>query len=179
MKQYFKLSDFLRATTSKGWKKFDVPDRNTLDSIVSGHFVPVNSIRIACKLAIQVTSCFRPEQHELARGRDGTSQHTFPDHGFENKLGATDFTYWYDRHKSLSNFLKLCDEAQKHFTRVCFYPQEEFLHGDYKSLEKGYFVAEYAYDDESQSWVVSGWQSCANKKAWMIKIEDEYKRFHK
>lgn len=178
MKQFFKLSDFLRVWVHGKWKYFTPPSKEILDHIVSGHFVPINLIRIAVGVAMKVGSCFRPEEHELSRGRDGSSQHTFKDNGYEGSIGATDFTFWYERHKTLSNFLKMCKEAAKHFDRVCFYGQELFCHGDYKSSQKQYFTAEYRFDDESQKWVANGWKYHSTKDAWLNAIEDEYKKFH-
>lgn len=181
METFFKLSDFLRVHTSKGWLYFNPPSRDLLDHIVDGHFIPQNFVRKQMGIPMKVTSCYRPEEHEKRSGRDGSSQHTFKDHGFSNLFGATDSTPWSERHKTSSNLAKMCENLIKKYNRVCFYPLERFGHSDYKTSPKNKqrFIADYKYDDKRKVWVYSGWVYYENHDEWIEAIKEQFERFHK
>lgn len=48
---------------------------DVLDRIVQYHYEPIK--RISGVIDVRIHSCYRPKQHELQRGRNGNSLHTF------------------------------------------------------------------------------------------------------
>ena len=93
----------------------------------------LNRIRaqLECPVIISKHSGYRSVEWEEARGRDGSSQHTF------RHKGAVDVTCRQMRFPELLNLLKLSE-----YRRVCLYPDEMFIHCDFDGHEKQYYECE-------------------------------------
>lgn len=82
------------------------------------------------KLTCSVTSIvgYRSKEYELSRNRSGLSEHTFVGKGAVD-LSALD-----------ANSL-LIDLTKTNYTRICYYPEENFFHCDFKEKSKRiYFI---------------------------------------
>lgn len=125
MKRYFSLSEFILR------KDMPVPIEVS-DKILRYHLWPLNEIRqhIGCPVHISQASGYRPLEHEKQKGRDGTSQHTF------QGKGAVDLTAIKPRMYDLA--VALIQKSD--YTRICYYPDNHFLHCDYKGRGQNLFI---------------------------------------
>lgn len=106
------------------------------------HIFPMNSLRNRLDFPIIVSkkSGFRHEEHEKAMGRALTSTHLFKEipERQDPGWGAGDYTvasaHYY---KFVTGLLQ-----DKIYNRLIFYPQQGFIHGDYRfiNVERFYYV---------------------------------------
>jgi hypothetical protein len=112
--------------------KLHLPPIDVLEKVVEFHLLPLNLIRDRIEHPLFVGSCYRSREHELLKGRSGTSQHTF------KMKGAVDVNTNGNRQK----LLEVAQMAlQVGYMRVAYYPEEEFLHLDYAATEKQCFIS--------------------------------------
>lgn len=121
---YFSIKEFLvdRVMTT-------VPV-HVVDKIERYHKPIINPIRHEMGVPIQVSgnSGYRSVEWEIASGRDGTSEHTFIG------KGAVDYTC---EHIEL-----LLDELRaSDYMRICYYPEQGFIHCDHKGEQKLEFIS--------------------------------------
>lgn len=101
------------------------------DKIVKHHIAVIQPIRNKLGFPIFVSkgSGYRPVAWEAKHGRSGTSEHCF------KGKGAADYSC-----KTEKQLLLLLTELQNSvYTRICYYPKEQFIHCDYKGCEPSYF----------------------------------------
>lgn len=116
------------------------------DKIIKYHMLPMNLVREEFGMPIIVSrrSGYRPMEYERSKGRAGTSQHNF------KGLGAADYTHSgdeYDWNEFIRLIIILTD-----YTRVCWYPNNNFVHCDYSSGERQLFTA----DSPAGAWEYKG-----------------------
>lgn len=124
MTNYFKISEFL------------IEDKETVpvhvvEKLIAFHLPELNKMREELGEPIMVSqkSGYRSYKYELSKGRSGKSEHTF------QKRGAVDITC------SPDSFQKLVRLAQKSgYTRVAVYPKKKFIHCDFNSQKKRFFI---------------------------------------
>ena len=126
MKSYFEIEEFNRtgAILSK-----DIEEK------IQVHINEMNPIRHALGFPVIVSknSGYRPRAYELMKRRSGNSEHNF-----EGK-GAVDYTCaTKEKTKLLLENLK----SKSKYTRICYYPNDNFIHCDYKAKDRQYFEAE-------------------------------------
>ena len=123
----------------------DPIDQNIANMILRWHILEIQKVRDVLQRPILVSwnSGFRPYSYEINRGRSGNSEHTFRGvnkHG----IGAADYTLSFtgDRPK-IDQLNELFDAIDCHtnYTRVAIYPNNLFIHCDYKADEKQLFRA--------------------------------------
>ena len=92
------------------------------DKLLKHHILPMNKVREALGKPITASqrSGYRPKNYEIRKGRSGNSQHTF------EGLGAVDWTA-ADVHALLQLIL-----ANTPYERVCYYPNNGFIHCDHR-----------------------------------------------
>lgn len=99
------------------------------------HIVPMHQVRMTLGRGVWASqkSGYRPKEWELKQGRSGNSQHTF-----EGK-GAVDWTCSGDIKELLELIMEITD-----YSRVCYYPKENFIHCDHKDIgdKRQYFEYE-------------------------------------
>lgn len=99
------------------------------NKILEHHIWPMNPVRekLGHPITASQNSGFRPTYYEKTRGRSGTSEHCFIG------KGAVD---WTTTTGSIKTLLYL---IMKHtnYTRVCYYPNDHFIHCDYARPEEG------------------------------------------
>ena len=103
---------------------------HVVDKIERYHKPIINPIRHDMGVPIQVSgnSGYRSVEWEIASGRDGTSEHTFIG------KGAVDYTC---EHLEL-----LLDELRaSDYMRICYYPEQGFIHCDHKGEQKLEFIS--------------------------------------
>ena len=102
--------------------KLSVNEANTLNE----YSVELSIVREQLGKVVQVSkrSGLRTVEYEKSKGRSGNSQHST----FEQGQGAVDLVYY----KEL--FDKLVE--RKFFTRICYYPNNGFIHCDRKPTNK-------------------------------------------
>jgi hypothetical protein len=95
--------------------------------LVREHYVrPITSFYYATgiRLVPSLNSVYRPQDHEIERGRSGSSLHCFP----PGTKGAADLTL--EGGGPVIHVLdRVIDELP--FRRICVYPEHNFLHVDY------------------------------------------------
>lgn len=104
------------------------------DKIIKHHISIAQPIRdlLGCSIWPSQKSSYRPEYYELKQGRSGNSQHCFKGNG------AVDWTSG-DRFK----VDLLWEELKKSsYKRVCYYPENGFIHCDHYGNEKVNFVCD-------------------------------------
>jgi hypothetical protein len=121
---YFSIKEFLvdRVMTT-------VPV-HVVDKIERYHKPIINPIRHEMGVPILVSgnSGYRSVGWEIASGRDGTSEHTFIG------KGAVDYT--------CENIELLLDELRaSDYMRICYYPEQAFIHCDHKGEYKLEFIS--------------------------------------
>ena len=124
-KVYFEIEEFNRtgAILTK-----EIEDK------IKVHIAEINPIRIELDFPVLVSnnSGYRPREYEISKKRSGNSEHTF-----EGK-GAVDYTA-----STASKVKKLVEKLKKDskYTRICYYPNNNFVHCDYKTSKRQYFEA--------------------------------------
>jgi len=113
------------------------------NKIITYHILPMNEVRHIFNAPILVSkkSGYRSVEHELKKFRSGDSEHCFK--GLSK--GAADYTA-HERIEQLGVVLV----NKSPYTRICYYPENNFYHCDYKSVNKQYFICENGID-----WVIS------------------------
>ena len=106
----------------------DVP-LDVADKLLKYHIWPMNEIRkeLGTPIWASESSGYRPKWYEKQRGRSGKSQHCF-----EGK-GAVDWTAY-----RITELLKLLLDKSP-YTRICYYPNNRFIHCDYKATDGRWF----------------------------------------
>lgn len=116
MSKYFKPTE----ATIDG----SMPPADVCAKLERYHFVMLDGIRelLGAPIRISKGSGYRPPEHEIAKGRSGTSEHCFRGNG------ALDLT--------ADDVRKLYDLLVMHstYTRICFYPKNGFIHCDHKLI---------------------------------------------
>lgn len=118
---------------------------DVMDKIYEYHAVPVSRVREEMKAPVFVSqnSGYRPEQHEISKGRSLTSEHMFKpiDRPGSEGYGAADYTADSD---DMGSFLRLMAELTD-YTRLCLYPNVStpFFHCDYRYFgsETTFFIS--------------------------------------
>tara|TARA_B100001146_G_C16178955_1_gene433732 strand:+ start:456 stop:917 length:462 start_codon:yes stop_codon:yes gene_type:complete len=116
----------------------DVPQK-ILNKLVEHHLNPMDVVRSALGIAIWASeeSGFRPYNWEIAKGRSGTSQHTFGQKKsgliYDKELGAIDWTC-SNFADNKERFLQAIIDHTK-YTRMAVY--NSFIHCDYKATDNG------------------------------------------
>lgn len=82
-------------------------------------------------------SGYRPYKYETSRGRSGSSQHCF------RGQGAVDWTC--DRSQAEALVAELIKSP---YNRVCYYPNNNFVHADFKSAGKHFFICK-----DGRNWI--------------------------
>ena len=102
--------------------------QDVADKLLQHHIWPMNPVREELDAAVLASdnSGYRPTYYDKARGRSGNSQHCF-----EGK-GAVDWTTRGDMQKLILLIMKLTS-----YTRICYYPNNRFVHCDYKPVTGG------------------------------------------
>jgi hypothetical protein len=103
------------------------------NKIMRYHLLPMQAVRNHMKIPIIVSrrSGYRPVWYEEMKGRSGNSQHTF------SGKGAADYTMSGNWKEFLLYIAWLTD-----YTRVCYYPNNNFVHCDYAALTPTFFTAQ-------------------------------------
>lgn len=117
---YFSVSEFCITG--------EVPPKDIFDAIIRFHINEINPVREALGKPVSVSrrSGYRPRWYEESKKRSGTSQHSYEDIYEDGKRGATDYTA-SDIHALVDLIFK-----KTSYRRVCFYPNDEFVHCDHK-----------------------------------------------
>jgi hypothetical protein len=108
------------------------PTKRIADIILSNHITPMNAVREAVGEPVLVSkrSGYRPRKYEQSKGRTGNSQHNFEE-SHPNGTGAADYTS--------ASAKDLIEPMLEHtcYTRVCYYPNNNFVHADFKPTPSG------------------------------------------
>jgi len=101
--------------------------QSVADKILKYHILPLQRIRNALSKPINISkkSGYRPQEYEIGKGRSGNSQHCFKEEG------AVDLVYYAELLTKL-----MIDSTYK---RVCYYPNNGFIHCDYKGDKREYY----------------------------------------
>jgi len=122
LKIYFNIDEFC---ITKGMIPQEIANK------ILYHISIINPIRVELGHPIYVSknSGYRPKWYELSRGRSGNSEHCYV-----NK-GAADYTC----RKSDIRML-LHELLNSEYMRVCYYPNDNFIHCDLKGSIKQYYI---------------------------------------
>lgn len=117
---------------------------DVMDKLLQYHLWPMNKVRNILGQPIWASqkSGYRPEAFEKKKGRSGNSQHTF------KEKGAVD---WTTREAYLADLLNLIIQFTN-YTRICYYPDEGFIHCDHKPTaqnQRQFFIQ----TKKSKKWV--------------------------
>ena len=123
----------------------DPIEQNIANMILRWHIWEIQKVRDVLQRPIMVSrnSGYRPYSYEINRGRSGNSEHTFRNintHG----IGAADYTLNFESNRPyLVQLNELFDAIDCHtnYTRIAIYPNNLFIHCDYKADEKQLFIA--------------------------------------
>jgi hypothetical protein len=91
--------------------------------------------KLGVPIVASENSGYRPFHWELLEGRSGNSEHCF------KGLGAVDWACSKDR----AGLIELLKESE--YKRVAYYPENGFLHCDFKGDEKVFFLS-----DSNSNW---------------------------
>ena len=140
MKIRHNISDFIF--------RHDIPvEAPVYDAILHYHLLPIHRVeqKLSCHVVPTLVgrhggggSVYRHPEHERERDRSGTGSHTFKDKKGAGDYTVTDFNQF---EKFLSVLVKETD-----FTRLCYYPNHNFIHCDYRADTLQLFV------DEGRGW---------------------------
>jgi hypothetical protein len=86
--------------------------------------------KLGVPISASENSGYRPIEWELKQGRSGNSEHCF------KGLGAVDWTCSKDR----AGLIELLKESE--YKRVAYYPENGFIHCDFKGDEKLFFLSD-------------------------------------
>ena len=108
------------------------PTKKIAGHILKDHIEPMNKVRDEYGEPILVSkrSGYRPRAYEVSKGRPGTSQHNFED-THPKGTGAADYTA-ADLKKVMELVIKNTD-----YNRICYYPNNNFIHCDYRPTPSG------------------------------------------
>ncbi len=124
------------------------PTRRIADIILKCHIEPMNIVREALESPIIVSkrSGYRSRAYEVSKGRSGNGQHNFED-SHEHGTGAADYTS--------AEAKELIEPVLEHtcYTRICYYPNNNFVHCDYKPTPSGKREV-YTAQSPTSSWVL-------------------------
>jgi hypothetical protein len=136
MKIPFKISEFVITGHS-------IPTV-VADKILKYHITPMVPIRhrLATPITASKNSGYRPDWYEKKMKRSGKSQHCFIE------KGAVDWTCSKERIEDLLKELK----TNSPYTRVSYYPNNGFIHCDYKPTPDGKRHY-YECDSPTSKWV--------------------------
>ena len=129
MNNYFSISDFCIT---------DEPlSLEIADKILENFIVPLNNVRGIINLPIIISkkSGYRPAWYEEQKGRSALSEHTFQGKGAADIVCADMLT--------LGRIL--ADLSP--FTRICYYPNNNFFHVDYAMKEQFLFISRDYWKD--------------------------------
>lgn len=129
----FKVSEYC--------KTGEMPPKEVYDAILDFHIEEMNPVRdvLGFPVIVSQNSGYRPKEYELSKGRSGNSQHTFEQIHLDGKCGAADYTS-----EEIDQLVELILHCTN-YHRVCYYPNNKFVHCDYKGNGKGkrqYFECE-------------------------------------
>jgi uncharacterized protein YcbK (DUF882 family) len=126
MKSYFEIEEFNRTGAVL---------TEEIKAKIQVHINEMNSIRerLGFPILVSKNSGYRPRAYEVSKGRSGNGEHNY-----EGK-GAADYTC-----ATPEKVKKLVEELKKSskYTRICYYPNDNFVHCDYKTKDRQYFEAE-------------------------------------
>jgi hypothetical protein len=108
---------------------------------IQRHIDIMNPIRAAMGFPVSVSknSGYRPRWYERSKNRSGNGEHNF------ETEGAADYTT-----ATKARTLLLVDALKKSpYKRICYYPNNNFVHCDFKGSERVYFEA----DSPTSPWV--------------------------
>jgi len=108
------------------------PSPEIAGAIIVYHITPLNVCRKIYGKPILVSkkAGYRPRAYEVSKGRTGNSQHNYEEM-HPKGIGATDITS--EKEEDLIPILIENTE----YTRICHYPNNGFIHGDYKPTPSG------------------------------------------
>jgi hypothetical protein len=124
MKNYFPILEFCITG--------DMPPVDVAKKIQK-HIDLMNPIRhkLGFPVSVSKNSGYRPRWYEVSKKRSGNGEHNFEGEG------AADYTT-----ATKERTLLLLEELKKSdYKRVCYYPNNNFIHCDFKGSEKVYFEA--------------------------------------
>lgn len=109
------------------------PPVEVAEMIVKHHIDVLNPLReeLGAPIIVSQKAGYRPRAYELSKGRSGNSQHTFEDADGNVTKGAVDLTS-----AKLRPLLDLLIEKSS-YSRICFYPNNGFIHCDHKPTSNG------------------------------------------
>lgn len=119
-KLYFKISELCIIDG-------DIP-LEIANKLLTHHIWPMNAVRheLGSSITASQRSGYRPKEYEEDRNRSGNSQHCFIDEG------AVDWATSGDIKKMIELIMKVTD-----YTRICYYPNNGFVHCDYAHADRG------------------------------------------
>lgn len=119
---YFRIENFYKRS---------VTAPNVVLDKIKYHISILNPIRelLGAPIIISKRSGYRPTEYEILKGRSGKSEHCY------RGKGAVDLTCDPER---IEDLLKLLLGSP--YTRVTYYPENNFIHCDFKTTEKQSFV---------------------------------------
>lgn len=127
MKNYFTISELCIVS--------DAVPQAVADKLLQHHILPMNQVRhkLAAPIWASQKAGYRPRAYEISKGRSGNSQHCF----LNDSKGAIDWTTKGDIQEMIALIIEHTD-----YTRICYYPNNNFVHCDYKHPDRGrrYFV---------------------------------------
>jgi hypothetical protein len=108
------------------------PTKKIAGFILKDHIEPMNKVRDEYDGPILVSkrSGYRPRAYEVSKKRSGNGQHNFED-THPKGTGAADYTCAVAK--------ELIPLVLKHtcYNRICYYPNNNFVHCDYKPTPSG------------------------------------------
>ena len=122
MKNYFEREEFYKEGTIVSDAVAEKTDK---------HIEELNPIRHRLGVPVEISkqSGYRPKAYELSKGRSGNSQHCF------EEGGAVDLTCDSGKFQRLYELLQ-----NSGYKRICLYPENMFIHCDYKGADQVMFV---------------------------------------
>jgi len=110
-------------------EEFQIPELEEMRAELNA----VNNKDATIPIIISRQSGYRPKWYELQRGRSGNSQHCY---GMGSK-GAVDITCPTIYFDDLWEIAK-----ESNYTRVCLYPNHQFIHCDFKPSNHKLYICE-------------------------------------
>lgn len=111
--------------------------------IMKWHFWPLQQVRTALGIPVIISkhSCYRSVKYEIGKGRNGTSEHTFLG------KGAGDITC------SEMDRLLVAICSLTSYTRIAYYPENNFLHCDYRNRTRAFYINTYNIEKKKWEWI--------------------------
>jgi len=133
MSKHFQLYEFSKhdipQSVAEKIEKYQMPELERMRSSLN----EMNNGDDKMSIVISKKSGYRPKWYELQRGRSGNSQHCY---GIESK-GAVDITCPAIYFDDLWEIAK-----ESNYTRVCLYPNNQFIHCDFKPSDHKLYICE-------------------------------------